>query len=107
MKPGRCRGRFRDVPAARRVIPSSWSILGWGFAEGLHVVQYAMMDRVDNRIRPFLPVGGRPQVVLIPGGAFEQGSSAWQRFEPELTLFRNEKSLQVRRMNFMIGRPLL
>ena len=62
---------------------------------------------MDDVIRPELPVIRRPQVMVIPRRAFEQRAPAVERHEAELPGARFEIAVEMRGMDFAIGRPLL
>src|SRR6185295_10090046 len=59
------------------------------------VAQHPEMDAVDDRVRPELPVAGRPHVVAIPGRALEERASTGPGREPELAALRGQEPLEV------------
>ena len=58
-------------------------------------------------VGPPAPVLGRPQVVSVPGRAFEPSAIPREHRQFELATLRDEKAIQVRRVNFVVDRPFL
>ena len=61
-------------------ISSPWLISLLRFREVLDVLEDAPVDPADQKVRPCPPVGGRPHVVLVPGGANQAGLSVFHSF---------------------------
>src|SRR5262249_43479308 len=78
-----------------------------GFAEFLHVPQDAQVNGMDDVVRPKLPIGRGPEVVMIPGRSFEQGTSAIQWHQPELAGAGFEIAVEVSRVDVTIWCPFL
>src|ERR1051326_3080837 len=115
-KAPRCGVRTRDAiewapgPLGRRHDPLVPQFLqlpyGVGFAELLDVAQYAEVNAVNDGVGPQTPVTGGPEGVSVPSGAGEARPVAVERREGELPAGRDEKSLQVRRVDRSVRRPL-
>ncbi len=65
------------------------------------------MDGVDDVVGPEPPVVRRPHRVVIPGRPFQSRAPAGQRSQEKLSLPRNEKPIEMRRMHVAIRRPFL
>src|SRR5437016_5175121 len=72
-----------------------------------YVRQHSPMDCVNDLVRPELPIFGRPQVVFIPGRAFQSCSPIWERREQKLTPARYQEAIQMWRMDFAIRCPFV
>ncbi len=71
------------------------------------VIEHAQMDRVNDAVRPQLPIIRRPKMVIVPGGAFQEGAISGQGNQAELPATGLKVTIQMSRMNFPIGGPFL
>ncbi len=72
----------------------------------LDVYQHPLVNQVDDGIGPETPVGGRPEMMWIPGCAFQECLSARQFGKTELTAMSDQEAVEVGRMDLGQGVPL-
>ena len=70
----------------------------FAFREILNMRKHPLVDAMNNRVRPEMPINTRPEPVLIPGCSFKQRCSIRQRLQFELTSSRDQVVLNVRWM---------
>ena len=73
--------------------------MGDSFGLGLDVIEHAQVDCMDDVIGSKAPVGFRIKVVDVPGAAFEMGLADSGASEFELTGVRDEKAVEMRRID--------
>src|SRR5271157_734349 len=61
--------------------------------------EYAIVNAMNNRVRPESPVRCRPETMLVQGASFQKRLPSRQRRQEELTLFRDEEAVEVRRVD--------
>ena len=61
-------------------------------ASRLDVPEYAIVNAMNNRVRPESPVRCRPETVLVQGASFQKRLPSRQRRQQELTLLRERGS---------------
>src|SRR5271165_2067369 len=69
--------------------------------------EYAIVNAMNDRVRPESPVRCRPETVLVQGATFKKSLSRRQRRQQELTLRRNQETIEVRWVDFEQRVPLL
>ena len=65
------------------------------------------MNPVDDRVGPEPPVSGRPHVIAIPGGPFQQRAASGHSGQAELAPMGDEGVVEVRGMDLGERVPLL
>ena len=69
------------------------------------MIEDTEVDAMDDGVRPPSPVSGRPQAVLVPTGAFEEGAIAGKRREAELAFSGNQIAVQMFGRDFAVRAP--
>src|SRR5579872_5293843 len=80
---------------------------GIGFGQGFDALEDAQVNAMDDGIRPHAPVLRRPQAVLVPACAFEQGAVAGQGSEAEFPLAGDKVAVKVLGLDIAPGAPFV
>ena len=77
-----------------------------GLGEPLHMLQHAPVNRMDDPVRPELPIRRRRDVQLVPGAPLEARAVAGERDEAELAAAGPEVAVEVRGVEVAVGASL-